>query len=210
MKMYANLVLISALALPGVAIAKNSDAISAAFSKSYQFEYAQNYNDAIKSLTAVLDSNPKEYSIHARLGWVYYLAGNYANSSKHYQTAVKLSPKAIEPKLGLMLTQLAQEKYRDAEQTGNQIVKTDTYNYLANLRLCYALKGQQKYDSALAIITKMNELYPTDVGLMVELGNLYSLTNNGNKATAVFKEVLILDPENYSAKQYLGISTVKS
>ncbi|MEN8216485.1 MAG: hypothetical protein ABFS56_08930 [Pseudomonadota bacterium] len=78
-----------------------------------------------------------------------------------------------------------------------QILNTDFYNYLGNLRLSIALRKQNKTDLALEVVNKMLFLYPTDVNFMVELGLLYE--GEKEKAAAVFRDVIVLAPENVTA-----------
>ena len=179
--------------------------IQKAYHKSFHYEQTQNYDYALKVLQPVYKSYPNQYTINLRLGWLYYLSAKYANSIYHYNLVIKIAPVAIEPKLGLMLPQLAQERYGDAEQNAYQILNIDRYNYYANSYLIQALKKQNKTDTALAVVEKMLALYPTDVSLLVELGNLYLIQNKINKANFIFNDVLTLDPENLTAKSVLGI-----
>ncbi len=177
--------------------------ISEAYRKSYNYEKIQNYSDAIKALLPVFQEYPQTYTVNLRLGWLYYLNGNFANALDHYDRAIKISPYSLEAKLGRLLPLLAQERYKDVEKEAFQILNVDYYNYYGNLRLCYALRMQQKFDVAEKIALKMLTVYPIDVAFLSE----YALTKVGQgdmvEARRVFANILILDPENVTAKAYL-------
>jgi len=193
----ALLILILAAAAPAL----GQDSVHDAFVQSYRYEKAQNYQDAIKALV-VLDE--KGYLGNLRLGWLYYLSGNYANSRQHYQAAIAAMPKAIEPRLGYMLPLLAQARYAEVEMVARQVLMIDSANYYASLRLAVSLRMQGKFAPAQQVCQSMVGLYPTDISFLVELGLCHVAQKNRTAATSVFRQVLILDPENVTAKQQLG------
>jgi len=88
--------------------------IQEAYHKSFNYEQIEDYENAIRALSPVLDEYPNGYTVNLRLGWLYYLLGRYANSIEHYQKAVQIVPTSLEAKNGLMLPMLAQNKYSDA------------------------------------------------------------------------------------------------
>ena len=171
-----------------------------AYAKSYRYEKAQNYTDAIKAVTIVTE---KDYLYELRLGWLYYLSGNYANAKKHYQSAVAMAPSAIEPRLGMMLPLMAQSRYDEVETVAKQVLRVDPNNYIANLRLCISLRKSKKYENAIEVANRMLRLYPTDTSFLVEKG--VSLSEKGDRSAArrPLNQVLTLDPENIVAKQQL-------
>lgn len=172
-----------------------------AFATSYRYEKAQNYPDAINALLVI---KSKGYLYDLRLGWLYYLSGNYANARLHYQSAVAAAPAAIEPRLGLTLPLMAQMRYDEVESVAKQILMVDPSNFTANLRLCMVLRYQQKNSQALEIARRMLMLYPTDVSFLAEQGLLLAATNEIAGAKKSFEVVLTLDPENVTAKSYLS------
>jgi len=197
-------VFIPLLLLGTSVLAADDSWIQQAYHKSFHYEQTENYKTAIKSLLPVVRAYPKGYTANLRLGWLYYLMARYANSIAHYEVAIKTAPNAIEAKIGKLLPLLAQERYSEAEQTTYQILNTDFYNYLGNLRLSIALRKQNKTDLALDVVNKMLFLYPTDVNYLVELGLLYDQKGEKEKAAGVFRDVIVLAPENVTAKSYLG------
>ena len=140
-----------------------------AYHKSYRYEKAQNYTDAIKALAPVITAYPTAYTVNLRLGWLNYLTGSFATARTHYQTAIKTAPDSLEAKLGHTLPLMAQEKWEDVETLAKQILRVDPANYTANLRLAYASRLQKKFDAAEAILNGTLVLYPTDISLLTEL-----------------------------------------
>jgi len=191
------------LFLTTVSFGLTEEKIKEAYSKSFQYEKIGRYKDAIKALSAVYNEYPDGYTINLRLGWLYYLSKRYANSIFHYEKAIKINPYSIEAKLGYTLPLLAQERFSDVEKVCYQILYTDFYNYYGNLRLSYVLRMQKKYDLAEKVSKKMLYIYPTDINFLTELGIIEYLKGSKKEAIKIFKNILILDPENSTAKKYV-------
>ena len=179
----------------------SEDAIREAYHGSYRYEKAQSYQDAIKAITPVLTAYPQGYTVNLRLGWLYYLSGNYANAKACYQAAMKAAPMSVEAKLGYTLPLLAQERFGEVEAVTRQILRLDASNYYAHLRLAYALRMQQKPDQAEEALSGVLQMFPTDVGLLTEWGLIKVAKHL--PAERIFNDVLTLDPENVVAKAQL-------
>lgn len=174
-----------------------------AYYKSYNYEKLQDYENAIKALNVVYTHYPNGYTVNLRMGWLYYLNKNYANALRHYQNAIKTAPASLEAKNGYLLPLLAQQKFDEVEQTAYQIIAIDHYNYYGNLRLAYALRMTNKLEQAEIINTKMLTAYPTDVSFLSELALVKIAQGDKEAADKLFKDIIILDPENVTAKSYI-------
>jgi hypothetical protein len=163
----------------------------------------QDNDNAIKALSIVYNEYPKGYTVNLRLGWLCYLNANYANSIQYYKTALKISPSSIEAKLGYILPLIVQNRYDDVESNAYQILKTDHYNYYANLRLVYALRMQEKHELSEKVANKMLLIYPTDINFLTELALTKMSQDEDETATRIFTDILTLDPENQKARLYL-------
>jgi cytochrome c-type biogenesis protein CcmH/NrfG len=178
--------------------------IMQAYYKSYNYEKLQDFRDAVDALSPVVREYPKGYTVNLRLGWLYYLKENYADSLQHYAQAMKVAPQSIEAKLGYMLPLMVQRRYDLVETMAYQILRTDRYNYYANLRLAVALRHEKKYEDAAKILQQMLTLYPIDVTFLTELGLVREAEGKVTAAAAIFTDVLILDPENPTANARIG------
>jgi tetratricopeptide (TPR) repeat protein len=177
--------------------------IKNAYQKSYLYEKIGDYADAVKALMPVYKAYPNGYTVNLRLGWLFYLLKKYDNSEFHYRKAIKAIPSSVEAKLGLTLPLMAQQKWQETERVIYQILKTDYYNYYGNLKLCYVLEQEKKYPLMQTVALKMLAIYPTSVPFLVYLAKSYYYLGNKEKAVKLFKDVLILDPENVTAKEFL-------
>ena len=178
--------------------------IAGSYKRSFDYEGVQDYQNAIRALAPVYEAYPNGYTVNLRMGWLFYLNGNHANAAAHYEVATRAAPMALEPKLGRLLPLLAQGRWSDAETLAYQIVSVDHYNYYGNLRLAIALRMQGKADAAYQLALKMVGAYPTDLLHLVELAQIQDARGDKAEARRLFGEILILDPENETARRYLG------
>lgn len=189
--------------LPTNARAQELD-IAGSYHRSFEMERAERYQDAIRALAPVYEAYPNGYTVNLRMGWLFYLNGNFNNAVAHYEVAGTAAPFALEPKLGRLLPLLAQGRWAEAESVAYQIVSVDHYNYYGNLRLLIALREQQKLEPAYQIALKMVGVYPTDMHYLVELALVNDARGDTAEAKRLFGEILILYPGNETALKYLG------
>lgn len=138
-----------------------------AFHKAYLLERQQNYTGAIEALrSASRDSHG--YLASNKMAWLYYCAGNYANSRREYSLATRINPASLEPWVTAQLPLLAQQRYSEVEQTARQALAVDPSHYYSNLRQSYACRMQGKYGPAQKINRRMLTLYPSDFNFLLE------------------------------------------
>ena len=176
--------------------------IKKAYYDSYNYEKMGDYKDAIKVLIPIFKKYPNGYTLNLRLGWLFYLSKKYQNAIDHYKKASLVAPYSIEAKLGIMRVYLAAGDYDNALKVGDVILKTDYYNFYGNYYEITALMAKKEMNTALKLTEKMLSLYPTSVLYLVKLGEIY-YTKDKIKAKKIFEDVLILDPNNVIAKEYL-------
>jgi len=193
--------LLGGVALSGELRGQEPD-IEAAYHNSYEYERAEDYQDGIRALGPVYERYPNGYTVNLRMGWLFYLNGNYSNAVAHYEVARSAAPFALEPKLGQLLPLLAQGRWSDAEALAYQVVSVDHFNYYGNMRLVLALRMQEKFEPAYQIALKMAGAYPTDLSFLTELALLNEARGDEEEATRLFTDLLILDPENEAARRY--------
>ena len=178
--------------------------IDNAYKASYNYEKIGDYKDAIKVLIPITKKYPKGYTLNLRLGYLFYLNKNDKNAISYYKKASLILPYSLEPKLGLMRVYLTMQQYQNVLTIGYSILKSDYYNYYANLYIIDALIAQKKFDIALGFVNKILTIYPTDITYLVKLAKIYE-TKNPAYATKIYKNsILILDPNNIEAKIYLN------
>lgn len=176
--------------------------IKALYEKSYSYEKSYNYKEAIKVLIPLYEKYKHGYTINLRLGWLFFLNKQYKNAIKHYKEALLAAPKSIEAYLGLLRSYLMIGDLQQAIATGSVIVKIDYYNYYGNYYLLKALIRKKEYATATAIANKMLHLYPTSILYLEALADITKI-KEPQKAKEIYRNILILDPNNIAAKAAL-------
>jgi tetratricopeptide (TPR) repeat protein len=184
---------------------QNSNAQTAeeAFTKSYTFETALNYTEAINVLKTVY--NAKNYEINLRLGYLYYQSKKYAESVEYYSKSVELMPFSIEAKLGLALPLSVQNNWTKIVTLYNDILKIDPQNSTVLYRMGLISFNNKDYNSANKYFEKLVNMYPfTYDGLLMYAWTNYYLGKYVDAKT-LFNKVLLLSPADKSAKEGLGL-----
>jgi tetratricopeptide (TPR) repeat protein len=178
--------------------------IKKAYLQSYNYEKMGDYKDAIKVLIPLYDKYPNGYTLNLRLGWLFYLNKNYKNAIEHYKKAMSILPYSFEPKLGLMRVYNAMGKYSKTIEIGNVLLKSDYYNFYGNYYYALALMGQKNYKEALSLCNKMITVYPTSIMYLNLLAENYWYLGKKDYAKEIFENILILDPNNPTAKEFMS------
>ncbi len=172
------------------------------FENSYAKEAAGDYQGAINEL---VNLNGFEYHKSLRLGWLYYLNKNYDASIRYYQQAVKLRPRAVEAMLGLCYPLEAQKKTDQLEVTYKKILTIDPMNSKIN----YALGNIYYYRKNFVLAEKHFDLvvsmYPFDYYSTLMAGWTKYFLGKKNEAKVLFNTVLIIAPNDKSAKDGLAL-----
>ena len=184
----------------------SAQAISArqnAFYKSYEFEKSGNYTAALRELNNVYKSD--DYFTNIRLGWLYYLSKQYAQSVKFYEKAISLKPYAIEAKFGLIKPLSATEKWDRVKTNYTEILKIDPQNTLANYWLGVIYYNRKEYANANKLFEKVANLYPLDYDATIMLGWTKLKQGKTAEAKVLFQHALTLRPNDTSSLEGLKL-----
>jgi len=170
------------------------------FESSFAKEATGKTAEALADVTNILRKKPEHYTANLRAGWLNYLAKNYNESIRFYRKAIAVSPRALEPQLGLMLPLMAAKRWSEAERVGQTVLRTDRRSYLARSRLAYIHFSRHSYAKAEGFYDAVLADYPADTEMMLGLG--WTLLKQGRKADAraMFQRVLEIHRKNANAK----------
>ena len=172
-----------------------TDTLRHSYYQSYHYEQIGKYGEAIKVLAPLYRERANDYTLNLRLGWLFFQSKKYQDSLSYYQKASIISPYAVNPRLGMIRIYLRTESYQKAESAALKLLKTDYYNYYANLYIAKALIAQKKFDAALSTVQKMLARYPASVPYLETLAQIYRATGN-SAFREVCQKILTLDPNN--------------
>ncbi|MBK7133792.1 MAG: tetratricopeptide repeat protein [Bacteroidales bacterium] len=171
--------------------------IQAAFASSYKSEQGGNYVQGVSEIKSVYQAD--NYSINARLGWLYFLAKQYTESVNYYEKAIKLKPYAIEVRFGLIKALDALASWDRVKEQYEAILRIDPMNTTSLYWLGVLLYNRKDFDNAGRNFEKIVNLYPMDYGSIIMLA--WTRLYQGKKADAIvlFNQALLLSPGDTSA-----------
>jgi len=181
----------------------NLKEIKQIYYQSYNYEKMGDYQDAIKVLIPLYKIYKHGYTLNLRLGYLFELQKDYANAIKHYKIALLSLPYSFEVRLALMRVNLELENYDEVIKLGDILIKKDYYNFYGNYYIIKALEGKKEYKTDVSFIKKMLSIYPTSILYLQTLGEVYVKEGYKKQAKDIFENLLILDPNNVVAKQFL-------
>lgn len=176
-----------------------------ALQQSYDREGAGKLAESLSSLDSLPPARQGTYMAQLRRGWLLYRLGRYADAIESYQRAIAAAPKAIEPRVGVLLPQQALRRYSDIETQAKAVLAIEPHNYLATLRLAFAYYSSGRYAEAVGLYAALKDLYPSDADVRSGLG--WSLLKSGrsSEATRELRELLSIHPRHALAKQGLEL-----
>lgn len=184
--------------------AQNKELLNA-FSKSYEYETNQKYDEAISAINAVYNSS--SYEINLRLGWLNYSAGKHKESVGYYQKAINLMPAATEPKWAIINPYTKLENWNEIEKAYLAILKLDPKNATATYYLGLIYYYRKDYVSAKKYFDVSLNQYPFGYNNMLMSAWTNYFLGNKNDAVILFNKTLLYSPNDKSALE--GLSLIK-
>lgn len=174
------------------------------FESSFALEATGQYARALEAVEAILRQRPDDYVANLRAGWLSYLLGAHDKAVRFYEKASDVEPKAIEPRLGLMLPLMAARQWARAAEVARRILEVDPRNYLARSRLAWVAYSQGRYGQAERTYAEVLRDYPGDVDMMLGLAWTYLKQGRKDDARRTFERVLRIRRNNESARAGLA------
>lgn len=186
-----------------VVFAQTENSLQTYITKSYEYERASNYTAAMNELKKTYQAD--NYFINIRLGWLNYLAKQYSDAIKYYEKAIVLKPYAIEAKFGCIKPLSAIEDWEKVKAQYLQILKIDPQNTIANYWMGVVYYNRKDYNSAIKLFERVVNLYPLDYDSVVMLAWTKLNLGKSVEAKILFKQALILRPNDSAATSGLRL-----
>jgi len=177
-----------------------SSSVPDLYASSYSLEANSDNTGALRKMRAVLGQDPNDYVAQLRVGWLLYLNKQYPESAAAYRKAVKRAPRAVEPKLGLLLPLIAMRRHKEALSVADRVLKVDGGNFTARSRKAFLLYNLGRYGKAAVEYRSLLEHYPSNVDMMSGLGWSQLKQGNRREARRTFEKLLRVAPTNSLAK----------
>lgn len=153
-----------------------------AYQASYDHETAGRFADAIRDLNELPADEQGSYLGHLRRGWLLYRAGRHGESIAAYRQAIALEKGSVEARVGGLLPLIALKQWAEVEQGARAALDLDPANYLAGVRLAFAVYNRGRYPEAEALYRRVLGRYPSDADARAGLG--WALLKQGKQPEA--------------------------
>jgi tetratricopeptide (TPR) repeat protein len=180
----------------GVAQAGADGGAADQFQRSYDSEALGKLQDAVTALDALPAPQHDGYVAQLRRGWLLYRLGKHAESIDAYAKAIAQEPRSVEARVGVLLPAMALRRWADVESGAREALRLDPGNYLANLRLAFAMYNLGRHAESAAVYKRLAEGYPSDVEVRAGLGWALLKSGKAAEAAAEFRSVLEVAPKN--------------
>jgi len=193
------------LASASMAVPAHAATAAELFRESYQMEAQGKPARALTAMQAAKTQVGASYFVTERIAWLSYLSGRLPESVAAYESAIKMKPNAIEPKVGLTLPLLAQKQWRPLERACGEVLKLDAKNIVARARLAQSHYELGNYPDAAVVYRSLIVDYPSDLNHQTGLGWAVARMGRIAEAKKLFMAVLAVSPDNVYAKQGMAL-----
>lgn len=204
MKLPHLIVVVTSLFLATQATAAKPSSDSGLFQESYDQEAVGKNQEALAALEKLSPEKSSSYVALLRKGWLNYRLGKNTAAIDAYTKAIATAPKAIEPRLGILLPLMADKQWPAVEKHAREVLKADPGNYLGTLRLAFALYNRDKIAESRVLYQKIVDEYPGEMEARSGLGWALLKLHKNKEAAAVFRVLLDFSPKHTLAQQGLA------
>jgi len=182
-------------------ISFSCNADDSVWKRSHELEAKGEYEEAA-ALMKPWAASGDEYGL-LRYAYLKYKQGEYNDSIKYYEKAIKLNTKSLDAKLGITLPYIAQGRWRQVKIVTRQVLVKSDWNYSAHEHLMMAEEGDKKWHSLGRHSGKLTTIYPTDATTLTYHARAKARLGDTPVARAAYKKVLMRDPDHAEANEYL-------
>ena len=164
-------------------------------------------DEALKSLTSLVEKDPKDYNAWMYLGTIHYSAKRNDDARAAYKKAIELKPDYFLANLNLGRLELSQKQYEPATAALLKAIEIDAASADANHLLGEAYLQNRKGSLAVGYLNKAIELAPVEKAeLHLRLAALYNGAGLKDRAALEYKSFLskVKDhPDRAKFEQYV-------
>ena len=174
------------------------------WAESYRLESEGNYEAAAQALSLIVQNDSAHEFAVLRTAWLKYLDGDYNAAIRDYRLALKLNDQSFEAQLGMTLPLLAQQRWREAAATAQEVIKVAPWNYYAHIRLMVAEEGMRQWQSLARHARTVAARYPSDATILVYLARAEARQGNIDTARDIYADILERVPAHNEATGFLA------
>ena len=161
------------------------------------FVRAKNYDEAIKDFNKALELDPNFPPAHRELSDLYFRAGKFDKAKTEFDAYLKNADPTIETKIRSAKILYKSERYDDAINAINDILKVQPNNYIMYRLLAYSYTKQEKMNDAEAQFQQYFQKVPATEILPTDYSNYAkALSKNGKDSIAILTMTKAMAADN--------------
>ena len=186
------------------ALTANPKSIGAARAKVALLVQQKRTKEAIQFTEGLVQREPKNADFQTMLGSLYGRERQWDKSSAAYRKAAELSPKAVEPRVGLAYAALSQGKDEEAITHLQAAVQQQPGNLLAVPMIAGLYDRLARYDQAISVLEAAVKADPRQPTFGLGIADMYLKKGRYDDAIAKAGELLTANPDLAGARLIRG------
>lgn len=177
---------------------------------------ADNWDDALGQLERAVEAHPKNAEAHFLLGRAYGHYGRFEDMNQEFRTSLALSDKFIREitaerekqwiqQYNVATQAIKEDRYESAAEALDRAILIDSTRYEAHKKLAFTYLKLDEPEKALQLYQELADRDPSDVDLLMSIGNLYYSQEQFDKVVPVLEKVLSIEPNYRDALANLAL-----
>ena len=186
------------------ALEHKPDYSDAMFNLGLMKQMLRKYEEAKDILVKCAEQDPRRADVHSELGFTWAKLGNHMQAQICFQIALSIDPD-YTPETRVALGNLFQTVGRfdeSVEQYDVAIEQDEKYTRALNAK-GMALRRTGNFDASLDTILKAEDINPTNIETLNQLGSAYQSIGDNYRAAEVFRRAVQLDPDSDASRRCL-------
>ncbi len=164
------------------------------------------FDEAIRELKKALDLDPDFNLARINLEIILKKTKKKEDLIESYARKVEINPEDVNTRLEYAKTLYQLAKYPDALREYREVLLRDAKNKEALKGIIRCYKKMGKFQEAIAAIRRAQRIYPDELDLKLDLGEVLYNQGNYDSAIKVLKEVIEKQPNNAKAHLFLSFA----
>ncbi|MBN2804176.1 MAG: sulfatase-like hydrolase/transferase [Deltaproteobacteria bacterium] len=155
------------------------------------------YDEAQKYLIEIIKAHPTDAKYTLQLADSYIKSGNENKALDAFNATLVLDPLNVNALFNGGMLYINMKKWAEAKELFKKIIKENPKNAKAINNLGYILiKGENKIEEGIALITKALDTNPNNTALILSLASAYMTNNDFLKAQPLLEKAQKIMPQN--------------
>lgn len=156
-------------------------------------------DDALKTLSALLEKHPGNAVVHHKLGLLYLGGKEFEQAESYLKKAIELDPALLDAYLDIASLYKERKEFDRALNMYKQLLAADKENVNARLGIADVQRQTGRQDEAKSLLLSLVLRYPENAAVQRDTGLFFWMTGDAEQAVTYLKKGKDLAPEYFQA-----------